>query len=182
MGIIEIIVIAVAMAMDCFAVALAAGASVKKIGVWNMVKMAVLFGGAQSVMCFLGWQLGSVFVFYIESYAHWAAFIILVFLGLKMIKEGFENDHEEEKDYFDNKIIFLLAIATSIDALAAGVGFSVLKIPVLNPIAAIGGASFLFTFLGIGLGKKAGDLLGRRAEIFGGAVLISIGIKTVIGG
>ena len=179
-SVVEIIFTAIGLAMDCFAVALSAGAAVKKIKAGNVMKIALLFGGFQAGMSFLGWSLGGFFVSYIEEYAHWTAFIILAVLGAKMIKEGFENKKEEQKDYFENKIMFFLAIATSIDALAAGVGFSVLKIPVFIPVSAIGIASFVFTIAGVVLGKKAGDMLGKRAEILGGIILIGIGVRLIL--
>lgn len=180
MDLISIVLISVGLAMDCFAVAISAGTTDKNFRLKNIIIMALLFGFFQSGMVLTGWLAGSGFKTLIESYDHWIAFGLLAVIGAKMLKEGFEKDCECHSDYTSGKALLWLSFATSIDALAVGVSFSVMRSGLLIPVILIGAASFVFTILGGAIGKKAGQLLGRRAEIAGGLILIGIGVKILL--
>jgi len=175
----EISLIAVGLAMDCFAVSISAGTTGKNFTRKNLILMALSFGGFQMAMTLLGWLAGTSFKSFISSFDHWIAFGLLAIIGGKMLKEGFEKECECHSDYTSGRALLVLSFATSIDALAVGVSFSVLKSDMLVPAAMIGAASFLFTMLGGGIGKKVGEMFGKKAEIAGGLVLIGIGIKVL---
>ena len=180
MDLISILLISVSLAMDCFAVAISAGTTGRNFTRKNLIYMALSFGAFQSLMVFAGWLAGSGFKSLIESFDHWIAFGLLVIIGGKMLKEGFEKECECHSDYTSGKALLLLSFATSIDALAVGISFSVLKSGLLLPVLSIGAASFGFTLLGGAIGKKVGERFGKRAEIAGGLILIGIGVKIVL--
>jgi putative Mn2+ efflux pump MntP len=177
MGFTVMTLIAVSLAMDCFAVAISAGTSGGNFKFKNLVIMAILFGSFQSVMVMAGWLAGTGLKEYIESVDHWIAFGLLAVIGGKMVFEGFEKEEQQRSDYISWRALIALSFATSIDALAVGVGFSVLKSDLIMPVIFIGAASFFLTLIGGMIGKKAGELLGKRAEIAGGLILIGIGVK-----
>jgi putative Mn2+ efflux pump MntP len=131
-------------------------------------------------MAVFGWLAGTGFMAIIRSFDHWIAFGLLMFVGSKMLKEGLEKGNAKQSDYTSFKAVILLSIATSIDALAVGVSFSLLKQGLLLPIILIGAASFIFTIAGGIIGRKAGQILGKRAEVLGGLILIGIGVKILI--
>jgi putative Mn2+ efflux pump MntP len=166
--------------MDCFAVAICAGTTGTGFKFKNLFIMALSFGGFQSFMAIFGWLAGTGFRAIINSFDHWIAFGLLMFVGSKMLKEGFEKGGEKQSDYTSLKAVILLSIATSIDAMAVGVSFSLLKQALLLPIILIGAASFIFTLAGGIIGRKAGQILGKRAEVLGGLILIGIGVKILI--
>jgi putative Mn2+ efflux pump MntP len=182
MDLITISGIALGLAMDCFAVAISTGTGTKKINRWTPVFMALLFGFFQFFMVFIGWAGGSFFKNYILNFDHWIAFLLLFLVGVKMLKEGIEkeDDAREKTDYTSVKMLLLLSFATSIDALAVGVSFSLINIRIFFPAVIIGFMSFIMTVIGFLIGKKAGEMLGKRAEILGGIILIFIGIKILI--
>jgi len=180
MDLISTILISVGLAMDCFAVSISAGTTGKNFTRKNLLYMAVSFGGFQTAMTLLGWVAGSGLKNFIESFDHWIAFGLLAVIGAKMLKEGLEKEEENHGDYTSGKALILLSIATSIDALAVGISFSVLKSGLLLPSIFIGAASFGFTILGGFIGNKAGELLGKRAEIAGGLILIGIGVRILL--
>jgi|ERR1035437_3625905 putative Mn2+ efflux pump MntP len=180
MDLITIIIISVGLAMDCFAVSISAGTTGLNFRLKNLVLMALSFGVFQSVMTLMGWLAGSGFKSFIESFDYWIAFGLLAIIGAKMLKEGLKKDSGYKNDYTSGKVIILLSFATSIDALAAGVSFSVMKSGLLMPVLMIGAVSFAFTILGGAIGKKAGQMFGKRAEIAGGLILIGIGVKILL--
>ena len=180
MGITEIFVLSAGLAMDCFAVSLSAGASGSNYNIRSALIMALFFGLFQSGMALLGWIAGSGFLDYIEPYGYWAAFTLLFGIGIKMIIDSFSKGASSKTDYTGLKTVFILAIATSIDALAAGVSLSFMLSGLAVSVLMIGAASFAFSIIGSFLGKKAGDALGKKAEFAGGIVLIGIGIKTLL--
>jgi putative Mn2+ efflux pump MntP len=181
MDIITITSLAVGLAMDCFAVAITVGVAVKDIKPGQVLKIAAFFGGFQTGMTLIGWALGTGFSKMINSYDHWIAFGLLLFVGGKMIKEAFEKkEGGKATDYSSTKVLLMLSVATSIDALAVGVSFSFLNTSVIAPAAAIGLASFIFPIIGVWAGKKTGEFLENKAEFFGGLVLIGIGIKILV--
>ena len=185
MTIIEIILIAMGLAMDAFAVAICKGLSTEKVQIKHMLVVGAWFGSFQALMPFIGCTIGSAFLSYIETLDHWIAFILLAFIGGNMIKEALSG--EEECECTDSslapRVMLTMAVATSIDALAAGVGMSV----DLNGITQI-----LFATLSIGvitfalsaLGVKIGNVFGSRykflAELSGGVVLVGMGIKILL--
>ena len=168
--------------MDAFAVSICKGIKMTSKKNWHIIVIALFFGGFQMLMPIIGWFLGSRFESYITSFDHWIAFILLLIIGGKMIFESFKKDSDDEElvTKFDVKEIFVLAIATSIDALAAGVTLAAVDTPILFSSAVIGITAFLFSFGGVFIGKKFGGFLGSKAECIGGIILILIGIKTLV--
>lgn len=183
---IEVWLMAVALAMDCFAVSIASGIAFKKI-VWRpMLVMALSFGFFQALNPLLGWWGADMFRSVIESVDHWLAFGILSFLGVRMIIESFKDEEEKRFNPRSYKVIFTMAIATSIDALAVGISFSCMGYVSLAslayPLTAIGLVSFLFSLLGLFIGLYCGKGIAKRlrAEMWGGIILIFIGIKVLV--
>lgn len=167
--------------MDAFAVSIAAGITVRNIRVAYAVKIALFFGFFQAIMPVAGWYSGRKFSKYVEAYAHWAAFALLAFIGTKMIYEAFQLENIEEKsDYTGFKALIFLSIATSIDAFAVGVSFAFLSISIVLPVIIIGIITFMFSFAGIYIGDQIGNFFERKIEIFGGLILIGIGLKILL--
>lgn len=182
MDFITLFLIAVGLAMDAFSVAVTDGIILKKVTPAKALKVGIFFGGFQFLMPCIGWVLGSAFARYIESCDHWIAFVLLAFIGGKMLFEalGKKEDEVEVRNPLGYKVLTLLAIATSIDALAVGVTFATMNIGVLFASGVIGIVAFVFSFTGIYIGNRFGDLFGNKAGIAGGAVLILIGLKILI--
>ncbi len=178
----ELIFLGAALAMDAFAVAVCKGMIMQKPKVGNAAVIALFFGGFQALMPFIGWLLGKQFESAIKAFDHWIAFILLLILGGKMIYDAVRKDEESEKykDTIDIKELFLLAVATSIDALAVGITLAFLSVSVPETVSVIGITTFIITFCGVYIGAKTGELLKDKAQIAGGAVLIIIGIKILI--
>ncbi|MBN2753231.1 MAG: manganese efflux pump [Candidatus Goldbacteria bacterium] len=167
--------------MDCFAVSLSAGTCRVKVKTPILLKMALMFGIFQAGMTLIGWLVGSAFAGIIEAFAHWIAFSLLLAVGGKMIAEALKKEEDKTGlNYCSVRILLLLSVATSIDALAVGVSFSILKAGLALPVIIIGLASFIFSIAGGLIGRKTGEMLGNKAEIFGGIILIGIGIKILI--
>lgn len=183
----EIWVLAVGLAMDCFAVAIASGIILKRFQWKPMLVMAFFFGLFQALMSLLGWMGASLFSHFIESLDHWIAFAILFFLGGRMIIESFK-DEDCRKDFnpANLKVVLTLAVATSIDALAVGVSFAFLDMEnfssIQYPITVIGFVSFVFALFGLIFGIKCGCGFARklRAELWGGVILVIFGTKILI--
>lgn len=185
MSLFEIVLLAIALAMDCFAVSIASGILLKRIQWSTFLTMAFFFGLFQGGMPLIGWALAKFASKYTEQWDHWIAFTLLLFIGGKMIYEHFTASEEKEGFSPTRLIVILtLAIATSIDALAIGISFACLGITnlqsILISISVIGLVSFLFSFLGSILGAKVGKRLNLRAELLGGTLLIAIGTKILI--
>lgn len=178
--------LAFALAMDCFAVSVASGIIYGRVRWRLMLAMAFLFGFFQAFNPLIGWVATDRFRFLIESFDHWIAFAILAFLGVRMIMDSFKEEEERTFNPRRLKVIFTLAIATSIDALAVGVSFSCMGITrldnLLYPLAAIGLVSFAMSLLGLFLGIFCGKGFARRlrAELWGGVILIIIGVKVLL--
>lgn len=181
MGITELILLAAGLSMDAFAVSICKGLAMQKISIKKMGIVGLWFGGFQALMPFIGYFLGSALERYITNFDHWIAFVLLGAIGANMIKESLSKDDEKEDDSLDFKTMLLLAIATSIDALAVGITFALL--PNVNIVAAI---SFigLFTFFTSAAGVKIGNVFGikykSKAEFAGGFILIVIGTKILL--
>jgi putative Mn2+ efflux pump MntP len=180
MEIITIVLIALALSMDAFSVAVGKGLNMKKVDVkWALV-IATFFGVFQAIMPAIGWILGGQFDKYISSCDHWIAFGLLAFMGGKMIYESRTQECEITEDKRSYKELLVLAIATSIDALAAGISFALDKIDIVLSAILIGIITFALSFLGVFIGNKFGCKYKNKAELFGGVILIAIGIKILI--
>lgn len=181
MSILEIWLLAVSLAIDCFTVSITSGIILHHIRWGIFLKMAFLFGLFQAAMPFLGWLGASRFNHLIETYDHWIAFALLAFLGIRMIREHFKDEEERSFDPTRMKVILTLAVATSIDALAVGISFAFTGFRTLSsllyPLTAIGIASFVISLAGSLIGVFFGKRFNLRVEIFGGLVLIGIGVK-----
>ena len=180
MNLFEILLIALGLAMDAFVVAICKGLSMKKISLNKTIIIALYFGVFQTVMPIIGYILGSTFSNIIEKVDHWVAFILLGIIGLNMIKESFDKELENRNEKIDIKTMSLLAIATSIDALAVGITFAFLKVSLLISTIIIGIITFGLSILGVCIGNKFGDKFQSKAEFAGGIVLILIGIKILL--
>ena len=189
MGFLSIFMTGIGLSMDAFAVSLAKGICLKEDEFKYSFRVAILFGGFQALMPLLGWWFGTYFEGYIKSFDHWIAFILLGLIGGKMlieaikdIKSGGEtNIHTEcEIDEFSYKKLIILAIATSIDALAVGISFAVLNVSIIPSIITIGITTFVLSFFAVFLGKKLGEYMQNYAELLGGIILIFIGAKILI--
>ena len=183
MGFIELFLIGVGLSMDAFAVSIAKGLGMKKINYRHMVIIALFFGGFQAIMPLIGWALGSQFAQYVTPIDHWIAFILLALIGGKMLWDAFhEEDGEvsEDSERLDMRELFMLAIATSIDALAVGITFAFLEVNILAAIAIIGCTTFVLSLVGVAVGNMFGARYERPSTIVGGVVLILIGLKTLI--
>ena len=179
MQLIEILIIAVSLALDALTVSVVAGIRTKKTNLFKALKISMLFGGFQFAMPLLGWMLGVSIYSIIYQIDHWIAFVLLSLIGLKMIKGAFQRDRTKI-NIFDNKVLLLLAIATSIDALAVGITFSFIKIPLLLSSICIGITTFILCFIGFLFGKKLGAFSESKIEILGGIALIVLAGKILI--
>ena len=172
----------VALSMDAFAVAICKGLNMGKPKAGNAAVIALFFGGFQALMPFIGWLLGKQFESVIKEYDHWIAFALLVLIGGKMLFDVIKGGDDSDKidGSLDIKELFLLAVATSIDALAVGVTFAFLGVSVAEAVSIIGVTTFIISFAGVYIGAKTGEMFKDKAQLIGGAVLIIIGIKILI--
>lgn len=180
MGIFEVIFISISLAMDAFAVSICKGLSMNKLDWKKAFIIALYFGAFQALMPVIGYFLGATFSDFVTSIDHWIAFILLAIIGGNMIKESFDNEEEKRNDNVDFKTMIVLAIATSIDALAIGVTFAFLKTSIILPVVCIGVITFLMSLLGVKIGNKFGDKFQNKAELLGGIILILIGLKILL--
>jgi manganese efflux pump family protein len=181
MHILTIVLIAIGLSFDTFAVSISSGLILRKIDFFNATKIAVTLAVFQAVMPLLGWLAGSGLKNYIESFDHWIAFGILGLLGGKMIFESFKTDPENRSfNPLDIKVMIGMAIATSIDALIVGFSFALLNFKILLSMSIIGSVTYIVAMLGMLFGKKIGSRMGRRMEMLGGIMLILIGLKILI--
>lgn len=177
----SIILIAIGLSADSFAVSVSCGLINRKIIFPDALKIAFPLAFFQAGFTFTGWLAGSSIRSYIESVDHWVAFILLIFIGVKMIYDSLrEKDKRKVIDILNPKLIITMSVATSIDALIIGVSFAMIYINILNAVLIIGTATFFFSMLGILVGKKTAGKFGKKMEILGGVILIGIGIKILI--
>lgn len=182
MVIAELFILAVGLSMDAFAVSICKGLSLGNIKVKHMCIAGAWFGGFQALMPLIGYFLGSFFAESITKYSHWIAFILLLYLGVSMMKESMDKEVEELDNCMDIKTMFLLAVATSIDALAVGVTFAFLEVAIVPAISFIGVVTFVCSAVGVKIGSLFGTKYKSKAELFGGLVLVLIGVKILLEG
>ena len=180
MGVIELLLISVGLAMDAFAVSVGKGITLKCVRPRHALMVGVWFGGFQALMPVIGYLLASSFAEYVVSVDHWIAFGLLLIIGLNMIRETVWGDEEKQNDDFGFNTMLLMAIATSIDAMAVGISMAFLNVNIWTSVAAIGVVTMLLSAVGIYLGSAFGSRLGSKAGIVGGIILISIGIKILV--
>ena len=181
MSILDLFILAVGLSMDAFAVSVCKGLSLGKIKPKHMCIAGAWFGGFQALMPLIGYFLGSFFAEMIAKYDHWVAFVLLAIIGGNMIKESFDKDEKVDSS-MDVKSMLLLAIATSIDALAVGVTFAFLQVQIVPAVSFIGVITFIFSAVGVKIGSLFGTKYKSKAELFGGIVLVLIGIKILLEG
>ena len=178
---ISISAIAVALAMDAFAVAIVTGLSLKDVSLRQTFRLSWHFGLFQALMPIIGWSAGISIRIYIEKYDHWIAFGLLAFVGINMIREAFRHDDDEEqkKDPTKGMMLVMLSVATSIDALAVGLSLSMINISIWTPALIIGIVAGMFTIIGLQIGKKIGSAvrLSIYAGTIGGIILFAIGLN-----
>lgn len=180
MSLLEIILISIGLAMDAFAVAICKGLAMKHGSTKKGIIIALYFGIFQALMPFIGFILGIKFEKAIEILDHWIAFILLSAIGINMIKESLKNENNNIDDDVSFKSMFILALATSIDALAVGVTFAFLRVEIIIPLISIGVITFAISFLGVKIGNKFGSRLKNKSEILGGIILIFMGLKILL--
>lgn len=186
MGLVELLLIAIGLSMDAFAVSVCKGLSMKRLDMNQAAIIALFFGGFQAFMPFVGWLLGTRLESYIVPIDHWIAFGLLTLIGVKMLWDSFQ---EEEKDTsascaangkLDYRELILMAIATSIDALAIGITFAFLRVNIVSSVLLIGVMTFALCLIGVAVGHRFGARYEKGATIAGGVVLILIGIKILL--
>ena len=180
MSILELIIIGFGLAMDAFAVSVGKGLTLNRVEPRHALKAGVWFGGFQALMPIIGYLLGQSFSSIVVSIDHWIAFGLLVLIGLNMIREAIWGEEESQDSNFGVRHMFIMAVATSIDALAVGITMAFLGINIWLAAAIIGVITFLLSASGIYLGRTVGGKLGDKAGILGGIVLIAIGIKILV--
>lgn len=197
MDLLSIILIAFGLSMDAFAVSVTNGITIRNLKPGHALRIGAYFGGFQALMPLIGWAVGSQFRNYIVNIDHWVAFGLLAFIGIKMIREAWEHNEDSDESKKDNLEevaiskqisedggsqltrgrLLILAVATSIDALAVGVSFAFLSVSILGASTVIGLITFAVCVIGVLIGKRFGSLLKKKAEIAGGFILVFIGLK-----
>jgi len=180
MSIPTIILIALGLAMDAFAVSVSSGFTARSLKLRHAMRIALFFGGFQAIMPIIGWLAGSRLRGFITGVDHWIAFGLLFAIGVKMIYESRKIGKEKTADPLNLYILFLLAVATSIDALAVGISLSFIDVAIITPSVIIGIVTFVLSFIGVYTGKKFGHFFESRLEVAGGIILIAIGTKILV--
>ena len=180
MSLLTLFITAVGLSMDAFAVSICKGLAMKKIDFKKALIISLWFGGFQALMPAVGYLLGSGFEQYVTAIDHWIAFILLSLIGANMIKESLSKDEDEANDSVDVKTMFLLAVATSIDALAVGVTYAFLKVSIVPAVSFIGITTFILSLVGVKVGNIFGIKYKSKAEFAGGVILILMGVKILI--
>ncbi len=179
---ISVLLIAIGLSADCFAVAVSGSVSMRTLSYFQLLRASLAFGLSQALMTVLGWLAGRTVVDLIAVYDHWIAFILLAVVGSRMLWESFRSSggRSENTDITKGFLLLTLSVATSIDALAVGLTFAFLEVNIILASSTIGVVAFVATTIGFLLGRRAGKLIGRRAEAIGGMVLIGIGIRILL--
>lgn len=178
----SVLIIAVGLSADCFAVAVGSSISQKGNSLIDILRVASSFGLFQTLMPVLGWIIGRTVVEFVGKYDHWVAFILLAFVGGRMLWESFQRNHNGAKKADNTKgfLLLVLSLATSIDALAVGLSFAFLKVNVVAASLTIGAVAFLATVTGFVVGRKSSRLIGKWAELIGGIILVLIGLRVLL--
>lgn len=177
----SLLLLSVGLAMDAFSVATVTGFGLGKVRLSDAARMSISFGAAHVVMPIIGWFLGSTVVDLIASYDHWVAFLLLLFVGGKMVKEGLDGDEEVDAEAILGTVsLIMFTVAVSIDALAVGLSFRLEELPIFLPSLFMGAGTLLFTFVGLLIGNRTGQAFGKKAQILGGLVLVAIGARIVL--
>ena len=180
MELITVLLLAVGLAMDAFAVSICKGLAVRKVTIRAMVIVGLWFGVFQGVMPVIGYVSGSAFYDLISEYDHWIAFILLFLIGANMIREALSDEDEGVDDNLGFRTMLLLAIATSIDALAVGISLAMTGDGIVEPALIIGVVTMIISMFGVWIGSRFGDRYGKKAELVGGVILILIGLRIVL--
>ena len=180
MSLFSLFLIAVGLSMDAFAVSICKGLAMKKLSLQKACIVGLWFGSFQALMPGIGYLLGSQFEKYITAIDHWIAFVLLLLVGASMIREALSKEEETADDSLDVKTMFLLAVATSIDALAVGVTFAFLQVAILPAVSFIGITTFVLSCIGVKVGHVFGTKYKSKAELAGGIILILIGVKILL--
>ena len=180
MGIIEIILLAIGLSMDAFAVAICKGLAMEKVSIKKVAIVGAWFGGFRALMTLFGFLLGVSFKDYIVAIDHWISFVLLGLIGFNMIKESLSKDEDEENSSLAFKLMLVLAVATSIDALAVGVTFAFLQVNVVLAVIIIGITTFILSSIGVKIGNVFGARYKSKAEFAGGLILILLGVKILL--
>lgn len=180
MSLLSLFLIAVGLSMDAFAVSICKGLAMKKLSLQKACIVGLWFGAFQAIMPGIGYLLGSQFEKYITAIDHWIAFFLLLLIGLSMIKEALSKEEDRTDDSLDLRTMFMLAIATSIDALAVGITFAFLQVSIVPAVSFIGIITFVLSCLGVKVGHVFGTKYKSKAEITGGIILILIGVKILL--
>lgn len=180
MGIIELFLLAVGLSMDAFAVSVCKGLAMPRITVKKASVVALWFGGFQALMPLLGYFLGVQFQDKITAIDHWIAFVLLGIIGVNMVREALSGECENTSDSLDIKTMFILAVATSIDALAVGITFAFLKVDIIPAVSFIGATTFILSAAGVKIGNVFGTKYKSKAELAGGVILILLGLKILL--
>lgn len=180
MSLLTLFITAVGLSMDAFAVAICKGLAMKKLSWKKALIIGLWFGGFQALMPTIGYLLGTRFEHYVTAIDHWIAFVLLVLIGANMVKESFSKEEESSNDSVDFKTMFLLAIATSIDALAVGVTYAFLQVRIVPAVSFIGVITFTLSIVGVKIGNVFGLKYKSKAELTGGIILIVMGIKILL--
>ena len=179
MDIISIILIAIGLSMDSFAVSVTNGLTIRDLNVKRILTISFSLAIFQALMPLIGWLAGIRIEEYVKEFDHWIAFSLLSFIGIKMIYEGLKNDSTNDSEF---EILTLIgqSFATSIDAFVVGISFALLNLSIVTPVLIIGLITFIVSLIGLQLGKYFGKRIGKSVEVFGGIVLLGIGLKILI--
>lgn len=180
MSLLTLFITAVGLSMDAFVVAICKGLAMKKLSWKKALIIGLWFGGFQALMPTIGYLLGTRFESYVTAIDHWIAFVLLALIGANMVKESFSKEEESSNDAVDFKTMFLLAIATSIDALAVGVTYAFLQVRIVPAVSFIGVITFTLSIVGVKIGNVFGLKYKSKAELTGGIILIVMGIKILL--
>ena len=180
MNVWEILILAVGLSMDAFAVSICKGLSVNKVALKHPIIAGLYFGGFQALMPLIGYFIGSQFASLINRFSHWIAFVLLLLIGANMIRESFGKEEEKVSDSFSFKTMLPMAIATSIDALAIGITFAFLKCNIVFSVTCIGTITFILSLIGVKIGNLFGVKYEKKAQLVGGLILILLGLKILL--
>lgn len=179
---VKLLLIALGLSMDAFAVSVCKGLNMKKINYAHAFIIGGAFGAFQAIMPLIGWAVGKQFASLVTSVSHWIAFALLAIIGAKMLIEAVKDDDKEIPEGFDYKELLILAVATSIDALAVGVVFAVENVKILPSVLVIGTVTFVLSVIGVAIGNRFGARYNKGAQIAGGAILVLLGAKILLDG